>query len=163
MIAIIAAMAANRVIGRDGKIPWHLPEDMKRFRELTMGHIVVMGRRTWEEIGKPLSGRVTALVSTSCQIQTETMFTVPSLAEAIRQSKNIYPDKDIFLCGGETIYKEGMMFADRIYLTVLDREVEGDTYFPELGKYQLMEEEKREGFCYHYYEKDTIKPTPKKA
>lgn len=172
MIAIIAAMAANRVIGRAGKIPWHLPEDKKRFRELTMGNVIVMGRRTWEEIGRPLPGRVTALVSATCQIQAEEMFTVPDLEEAIRRSRDIYPDKDIFLCGGEAIYKEGMSLADRIYLTVLDREAEGDTYFPEIGKeYQLMEKEKKAGFACCYYERRagekeagrTIEPAPKKA
>lgn len=152
MIAIIAAMAENCVIGRDGKIPWHLPEDMKRFRELTMGQIVVMGRRTWEEIGEPLPGRVTCLVSASCDIQQENMFTVSSLPEAVRQAERMYPERHIFLCGGASIYQEGMRLADRIYLTVLDRTVEGDTYFPEIAKeFQLQKREKREGFSYYYY------------
>lgn len=159
MTAIIAAMASNRVIGRDGRIPWHLPEDMKHFRELTMGQVVVMGRRTWQEIGEPLPGRVTVLISSSFQIQTETMFTVPSLEEAIRQGGRTYPDKDIFLCGGASIYREGMAFVDRIYLTVLAREVAGDTYFPEIGKeYQLMQREQREEFSYHYYQRKKALP-----
>ena len=87
MIAMIAAMAANRVIGRDGKIPWHLPEDMERFRRRTMGHVVVMGRRTWEEIGHPLPGRMTYLVSSRLHIKEENVVTVPSLTEAIREAK----------------------------------------------------------------------------
>ena len=152
MIAIIAAMAANRVIGRDGKIPWNLPEDMERFRELTMGHIVVMGRRTWEEIGEPLPGRVTCLVSASSDIRRENMFTAASLPEAVRQANRMYPERHIFLCGGASIYQEGMRLADRIYLTVLDRAVQGDTYFPEITKeFQLLKREKREGFFYDYY------------
>lgn len=119
-----------------------------------MGHAVVMGRRTWEEIGKPLPGRMTCLVSSSCHIQQENMMTVVSLSEAIRQIGCMAPDRDIFLCGGASIYEEGMELADRIYLTILDREVEGDTFFPEIGKeYRLREKEKREGFSYCYYEK----------
>lgn len=154
MIAIIAAMAANRVIGSDGKIPWDLPEDRKHFKDLTMGQVVVMGRRTWKEIGTPLAGRVTVLVSSNCRIRTETMFTVSSLEEAIRKSGELYPDKDIFLCGGTSVYEEGMKLADRIYLTVLEQTVEGDTYFPAIGKeYDKKSQEKREGFCYEYYEK----------
>lgn len=160
MIAIIAAMAANRVIGRDGKIPWDLPEDMKRFRELTMGHVVVMGRRTWEEIGAPLPGRIICLVSSSCHIQEETIFTVSSLPEAVQQSESRYPDKHIFLCGGASIYREGMALADRIYLTVLHREEEGDTRFPEIGReFQLKEREKREGFSFYYYERECSSTT----
>lgn len=156
MIAIIAAMAKNRVIGRDGKIPWHLQEDRKHFREMTMGQVVVMGRRTWQEIGAPLPGRVTALVSTTCRIQTDEIFTVPSLEEAIRQSAKRYPDRDIFLCGGAAIYREGMAFADRIYLTVIDGGAAGDTYFPEITKeYRLEQEKKMEGFSYQYYCRQT--------
>ena len=153
MIAMIAAMAANRVIGRDGKIPWHLPEDMERFRERTMGHVVVMGRRTWEEIGHPLPGRMTYLVSSRLHIKEENVVTVPSLTEAIREAEEKHPDKTIFLCGGASIYQEGLALAERIYLTVLDREVPGDTYFPELGReYRLVEKEYGEGMEFRCYE-----------
>jgi len=127
MVVMIAAMAANRVIGREGKIPWDLPEDRERFRTLTMGHILVMGRRTWEEIGHPLPERITYLVSSTLHVQQENVFTVSSLTEAVRQAGAAYPDKTIFLSGGASLYQEGMGLAERIYLTVLDREVEGDT------------------------------------
>lgn len=157
MRAIIAAMAANRVIGRDGKIPWHIPEDMRRFRELTMGHIVVMGRRTWEEIGRPLPGRITCLVSSSCHMQKEDMVTVTSLVEAVREMEHVYPERNLFFCGGASIYQESMALADCIYLTVLDREVEGDTYFPEIGEeYRLQERERKGGFSYYYYKREMV-------
>ena len=159
MIAMIAAMAANRVIGRDGEIPWHLPEDMERFRKRTMGHVVVMGRRTWEEIGHPLPGRMNYLVSSSLLIQEENMNTVTSLAEAIRQARENHPDKTIFLCGGASIYQEGMALADRIYLAVLDREIPGDTYFPELSReYRLVERESGAGMEFRCYQRESPVP-----
>ncbi len=154
MVVMIAAMAANRVIGREGKIPWDLPEDRERFRDLTMGHILVMGRRTWEEIGHPLPGRITYLVSSTLHVQQENVFTVSSLTEAVRQAAAAYPDKTIFLSGGASLYQEGMGLAERIYLTVLDREVEGDTCFPPIGEeYRLVEREKGAGLEFRCYER----------
>ncbi len=154
MVVMIAAMAANRVIGREGKIPWDLPEDRERFRALTMGHILVMGRRTWEEIGHPLPGRITYLVSSTLHVQQENVFTVSSLTEAVRQAAAAYPDRTIFLSGGASLYQEGMGLAERIYLTVLDREVEGDTCFPLIGEeYRLVERKKRAGLEFRCYER----------
>ena len=101
MIAMIAAMAANRVIGRDGKIPWHLPEDMERFRRRTMGHVVVMGRRTWEEIGHPLPGRMTYLVSSRLHIKEENQIKIDRLVKIFRLFA-IYPAlKESGLLGGD--------------------------------------------------------------
>lgn len=136
-VAMIAAMAANRVIGRDGKIPWDLPEDREHFKRLTMGHVIIMGRRTYEEIGRPLPGRITYVVSTTITIDEKNCHTATSLTAAIEHARRNYVDKKIFLCGGARIYEEGMPLADEIYLTVLDEEIEGDTFFPEIG----------EGFC----------------
>ena len=133
-IAMIAAMAENRVIGRDGKIPWDLPEDREHFKRLTMGHVIVMGRRTYEEIGRPLSGRITYVVSSKWKVGGKNCHIVKSLTEAITHARETYPQKKIFLCGGERIYNEGMALAAEIYLTVLKEEVAGDTYFPQLGE-----------------------------
>lgn len=133
-IAIIAAMAANRVIGRAGKIPWDLPEDLEHFKRLTMGHVVIMGRRTYEEIGRPLPERITYVVSSTITIDEENCYTVTSLPEAIKHAERNYVGKKIFLCGGAQIYKEGMAMADEIYLTLLEEEIEGDVYFPEIGE-----------------------------
>lgn len=153
MIAMIAAMAANRVIGRDGKIPWDLPEDRKYFRELTMGHVLVMGRRTWEEIGGSLPGRTTCLVSAAKKEQKDGILTARSVKEAVNLAQKTCPQKNIFLCGGTGIYREGMGLAERIYLTVLDCEIEGDTYFPEIGKeYRLLEERRGDGYSFTVYE-----------
>ncbi len=133
-IAMIAAMAKNRVIGREGKIPWDLPEDREHFKKLTMGHVIIMGRRTYEEIGRPLPGRITCVISSRWKGEEKNCRTAKSLTDAIAQARETYPQKKIFLCGGERIYNEGMTLAGEIYLTVLKEEVEGDTYFPQLGE-----------------------------
>ncbi len=141
--AIIAAMAKNRVIGNQGHIPWDLPEDRAHFRELTMGNVVVMGRRTYEEIGHPLPGRITYLVSATYQIEQEDCHTVTSLGEVFDRE----PDRDIFVCGGAMLYKEALPMVDRLYLTELSWEVEGDTFFPPIreGMFHLTGCDQREG------------------
>ena len=150
MIALIAAMAKNRVIGKDGKIPWNLPEDMAHFKELTMGHVIVMGRRTYEEIGRPLPGRRTYLISSTIQVEEENCHTVLSLQEVLKREK----DEDIFICGGATLYEEAMELAERLYMTEIDTEVEGDTYFPEIDREQFEvvdRQEKQGGFTFVEY------------
>lgn len=129
-IAIIAAVAKNRVIGRDGHIPWDLPEDRRHFRELTEGHMIVMGRRTYEEIGHPLPGRITYLVSSTSRVEEENCHTVTSLEEVLRRE----PDRKIFVCGGAMLYQEALPLADRLYLTELSWEEEGDTCFPPIDE-----------------------------
>ena len=121
-IAIIAAMAKNRVIGRAGRIPWDLPEDRAHFRELTMGNVIVMGRRTYEEIGHPLPGRITYILSSTRWFEEENCHTVSSLSEVLGRE----PDRDIFICGGASLYQEALPLADRIYLTELFWEMAGD-------------------------------------
>jgi len=143
MVALIAAMAKNRVIGKAGKIPWNLPEDMAHFRELTMGHVIVMGRRTYEEIGHPLPGRRTYLISSTMQVEDENCHTVLSLQEVLKREK----DNDIFICGGAMLYREGMEVADRLYMTEIDQEIEGDTYFPEinLDQFEVVDRQEQSG------------------
>lgn len=129
-IAVIAAVAKNHVIGRAGRIPWDLPEDRAHFRELTMGNIIVMGRRTYEEIGHPLPGRITYILSSTRWTEEENCHTASSLSEVLGRE----PDRDIFICGGATLYQEALPLADRIYLTELSWEVAGDTYFPQIDE-----------------------------
>ena len=102
MIAIIVAMSENRVIGREGKIPWDLPEDRKKFQMLTMGNAIVMGRRTYDEIGHPLPGRMTYLLSGTKKVELENCHTVQSLEEVWEKEKNT--GRDIFICGGCLLY-----------------------------------------------------------
>ena len=126
MIAIIAAVARNRVIGCNGRIPWDLPADRRHFRETTMGQAVIMGRRTYEEIGHPLPGRLTIVVSASRAFSGSDLLTVRSLAEGIMAAG----EHDVFIAGGERLYREALPLADVLYLTEIDADYAGDTYFP---------------------------------
>ncbi len=127
IISIIAAMADNRVIGRGNVIPWHIPEDMKRFREITMGHPVILGRKTFESIGRPLPGRKTVIVTRKRGYCAEGCVVVHDLQEALAKCADA---DEVFICGGGEVYREAMPLASRIYLTVVHLEVDGDTLFP---------------------------------
>jgi dihydrofolate reductase len=130
-ISIIAAVAENGVIGRGGKLPWHLSRDLRRFKELTMGHTIVMGRRTWESIGRPLPGRRTIVVTRqpNYQVDAATVQTAASLDDALHV-EGATGDNEVFIIGGAELYREAMPRADRLYLTMVMAEVDGDTYFP---------------------------------
>lgn len=130
MLALIAAFAQNRIIGRDGRIPWDLPEEKHRFRDLTMGHVLVMGRRTYEEIGFPLPGRETIVVSRTKNFDAPHCVTVPSLGAALEQAAG----RNVFICGGAQLYQEALPLADVLYLTEIHREYAGDTQFPKWEK-----------------------------
>ena len=130
MIKLIAAVAANGVIGKDGGIPWDIPEDRKMFRELTDGGVLIMGRRTYESIGRPLPNRHMVVVTTTGvyipEIYEKYFSVVSTLSEAIE----IAGERDAFLCGGARIYEEGLPFAEMLYITKVEYAVEGDTFFP---------------------------------
>lgn len=129
MIAIVAAMTEKRVIGNDGKIPWKIPGEQARFRDLTYGHTVIMGRKTFESIGKALPGRRNIVVTRNAWYQADGCTIAETLGEAIAIATG-----DIFLIGGAQIYEEGLGFADKIFLTVIHETYEGDTYFPKFSK-----------------------------
>ena len=136
-VSIIVAMAENCVIGRANGLPWKLSSDLKRFKSLTMGHHIVMGRKTYESIGRLLPGRTTVIVSRQEGYTVEGAVVVSSLEEAIALSD------DLFVIGGGQIYEQALPLADRIYLTRVQVEVEGDTYFPEVdwAGWRRVEEE----------------------
>jgi dihydrofolate reductase len=136
IVSLIAALAANRVIGRANAIPWDLPADRRRFRELTMGHLLIMGRRTWESIGRPLPGRETIVVSRQVGYRAEGARVARSLAEALALAEG---EGEVFICGGGQLYAEALPLADRLYLTELAITVAGDTFFPELPAGQFSE------------------------
>lgn len=142
MIALIAAVSSNGVIGLDGKIPWHLPEDLARFKSLTTGEILVMGRRTYESIGRPLPRRMTIVVSSQPVVPVgapgdETLVMgASSLTEALHLAS--FSPRHVFLAGGSRIYEDGhaLGVVDRIYLTEVHLTVKGDTFFrPKLDGY----------------------------
>jgi dihydrofolate reductase len=122
----IAAMAENRVIGAGNRIPWHLPEDFKWFKSITTGHTLVMGRKTFESIGRPLPNRTTLVLSRG-RFEHPGVRSIASLAEALPAA----PGQKVFICGGGEIYKLALPYCSEIYLTKVHRVVEGDAYFPE--------------------------------
>ena len=154
MIALIVARAENGVIGANRKIPWHIPGEQKRFRELTVGNTVIMGRRTYEEIGRPLPNRDTVVVSRTARFEGERCRTAASLSEAIAMSRT----EDVFVCGGAALYKEAIPLVDVMYITEIHASFEGDTCFPEFNAdlFRKTEELYVEGaipYTYVTYEK----------
>lgn len=134
-VTIIVAHDRNRLIGLDGKIPWHLPEDLKRFKRLTTGNVVVMGRKTWESLPKrPLPDRINIVLSSQSKLLPGAWL-CRSLKDALDLSSSLYPDKEVFLIGGEQVYREGLQWADRRLITNVHRQVEVPekseaSYFP---------------------------------
>jgi dihydrofolate reductase len=130
VISIIVAMARNRVIGAGGRIPWRLPEELKRFKRLTFGHHIIMGRKTWESIGRLLPGRSTVIVTRQRGYRVPGAKVVHSLDEAIAACG---PDDEIFVIGGAELYAQALGRAGRLYLTTVDAEAAGDTLMPEIA------------------------------
>jgi len=128
-LSVIAAVAHGGVIGRGKELPWHLPADLKRFKELTWGHHLLMGRRTWESIGKPLPGRTTVVVSRGGVEVPEGVLTAGSLAEATALAA-ARGDDEAFVAGGAELYRRALPRADRLYLTRVLAVVDGDVVFP---------------------------------
>ena len=126
----IAAMSENRVIGRGREIPWHIPEDFKWFKETTMGHVLVMGRRTFESIGKALPGRET-MVLTRGEFSHPDVTVIRSLDEVAPRLEG----RDGFIAGGAQIYEQALPRCSELFLTLVKREVEGDVFFPEFENY----------------------------
>ncbi|MCC7212540.1 MAG: dihydrofolate reductase [Candidatus Brocadia sp.] len=130
VISLIAAMASNRVIGNRGDIPWKIPTELSRFKSITMGHTVIMGRKTYESIGHALPGRINIVLTSNmdyCAPGCVLARDLPSAIEICPQGES-----EIFVCGGEQVYKEALLIADRIYLSVIHREISGDVFFPEI-------------------------------
>ena len=140
MIAIVVAHSANRVIGRDGELPWRLPSDLRRFRELTSGHTVLMGRRTYESLPdafRPLPDRRNLVLSGDPGYRAEGAEVFGSLQDALDACAD-----DCFVIGGEGTYRDALPLCERLYATEIDAEIDGDSYFPELdpGEWQLVED-----------------------
>jgi dihydrofolate reductase len=140
-ISLIAAMAENRVIGRHGTIPWKVPGEQRMFKRITLGHALIMGRKTHEDIGRPLPGRVNIVVSRTPGYRAEGCLTAASLGGALA----LCPagETEAFIIGGEELFRQGLAIADRIYLTEIPVRVTGDTFFPDLpaGAFALTSSE----------------------
>ena len=142
-IKLIAAVDRNFAIGKRGSLLFKIPEDLKLFKRLTTGHIVLMGRKTFESLGcKPLSDRVNIVISTTKKYENDGVITFESLTTAVEYSKQNFPDKDLYIIGGGQVYEESLKYADEVILTVYDKAYEdADTYFPDEIKKRFRETE----------------------
>jgi dihydrofolate reductase len=150
IIAIIAAVSRNQGIGKNGKLPWHISEDLRRFKKLTMGHAVVMGRTTWGSLAQPLPGRRNVVLSRTPVDGVETYGSIEDALEALRGEERI------FIIGGGEVYAQFLARAHELYLTIVDREVDADTFFPPyehlLGTtFVLVNTEPHDGYRFEYY------------
>lgn len=148
MISLIVAASLNDVIGVDGGLPWHLPDDLKRFKALTTGKPIVMGRRTFESIGRPLPGRRNVVLTRQGDLEIDGVDMASSVSEAIARSGRA---DEIMVIGGGEIYARFLPGADRVYLTRVNVEIDGDTHFPKLGErdWVLLESELHESDAQH--------------
>ena len=153
-LSIIVAMAKNRTIGVNNTLPWRCPEDLKHFKTLTMGHHMIMGRKTFDSIGKPLPGRTTVVVTRNSDLVIEGCVVVHSLQEAITACAG---DSEIFIVGGAELYRQAISLVDTLYITEIQQDVEGDAHFPEFDKSAWQEtarevrsQETPQALAYHF-------------
>ncbi|EJL21240.1 dihydrofolate reductase [Brevibacillus sp. BC25] len=138
MISLIVAYARNQVIGKDGDMPWHLPSDLKNVKELTTGKTIVMGRKTFESIGKPLPNRRNVVLTRSQDFH-------PEGVDVVHTKEEVLAMGDVIIFGGSEIYRQFLDVVDRLYITEIDLETEGDTFFPAWDRDAYTMVEKREG------------------
>lgn len=153
--SLIVAMTPTRVIGINNSLPWHLPAELQNFRKLTMGHPIIMGRKTYDSIGRPLPGRQNIVITTNRDYKSEGVDVVYSIKEAIQRCKDT---DEAFIIGGAKIFEETINIADKLYLTLVHADVKGDVFFPELNMNQWKEIERtsREADEKNIYNYDVI-------
>lgn len=136
IVSMIAALAHDRVIGLDNKMPWHLPAELQLFKRATLGKPVVMGRSTFESIGRPLPGRLNIVMSRNAAYQAEGVTVVATLDEAVKAAGDV---EELMIIGGATIYQQCLPMANRLYLTHIDLQTKGDTWFPDYTEFAWNE------------------------
>lgn len=153
MISIIAAIAlGNRALGKDNELIYKIPEDLKRFKEKTSGHVVIMGRKTFESIGKALPNRINIVITKNPSFSAENVVVAHSLEEALRLAE-LKEEKEVFIIGGGLLYKEAIEKADKLYLTIVEGNPDADTYFPDYSDFKkvtLEEEHESDGLKYKF-------------
>lgn len=142
MITIIAAIANNNAIGKNNQLIWHLPADLKRFKKVTSGHHIIMGRKTYESLGKPLPNRTTIIITRNKNYKQNNCIVVNSLNEAIKAAQ---ADENPYILGGAEIYKQALKIADRLDLTIIHHSFEADAFFPKIN-YKIWKEVSREDY-----------------
>ena len=153
-VSLIAAMAENRVIGRDNQLPWRLSADLQHFKALTMGKPIIMGRKTYESIGRPLPGRTNIVITRDSAFQAEGCEVVHSIEQALAAARGF---EEVMVIGGAELYRQMLDHADRLYLTLVRAEVEGDALFPELGQqWHEVERESRKADDKNQFDYDFV-------
>ena len=150
IVSIIAAIGKNRELGKDNKLLWHIPQDLQRFKELTLNHPIIMGRKTFQSIGKPLLNRTNIIITHDQNFQAEGCLVTHSLEEAIDLAK-IKDNKEIFIIGGGQIYKQAMNITDKLYLTIIKGKFDADTFFPDYSRLKKIVFKKEEQFSKYQY------------
>lgn len=145
MLSIISIIGKNREIGCENRLLWDIPEDMRRFRQLTTGHPVIMGRKTFESISQPLPHRFNIVISRDGHYRAEKIHLVSSLADAISLAKNQNGSDEIFIIGGGQIYAQAMGQVDKLYLTIVDDAPQADTFFPDYSGFKTIVSETKSG------------------
>lgn len=138
-ISAICAMSENRVIGHNNQLPWHLPADLKHFKNLTMGNPILMGRKTYESIGRPLPGRLNVIITSNRNYQAAGCTVVDSIEKALEITQE---SDELFIIGGASLYRGMLPLTQRLYLTLIHQDIEGDTYFPEFNLKEWVETER---------------------
>lgn len=154
-VVLVAAMARGNVIGADGGMPWHLPEDLRRFKSLTLGRPMVMGRRTFDSIGRPLPGRTSIVVTRDPDWTHPGVHTVAGVDDGLDLAGEL--SAEVMVIGGGQIYSQALPVADRLEITHIDREVDGDTFFPTIDPevWIVDTQEPHDGFCFTGYRRAT--------
>lgn len=151
MISLIVAHDKNRVIGYENEMPWHLPGDLKYFKEMTLGKPVIMGRKTFESIGRPLPGRRNIIITRNTEYRSDGIEVVGSLDAALELVADV---EEIMIIGGAQIFEQAMSLADKLYVTLIDHEFKGDTYFPSYEGWEMVASrepvEAKEGYTFQY-------------
>lgn len=160
MVTTVVAMGRNREIGKENQLLWHLPKDLKHFKELTSGHPIIMGRKTYESIGKPLPNRTNIVISRKLDWFQEGILIVGSIKEALKFSQKM--DEQVFIIGGGNIYEQTLEVTDRLEVTLVDAALDADTFFPAIDENlwqktsescQEKDEQHAYEFCFQTYER----------
>ncbi len=159
-VTIVAAVAANGVIGRDGTLPWHLPDDLRQFKRLTRGHVLVMGRRTFESIGRALPDRTTIVVTRQPRWRADGVLTAADVPDALARAAQI--DDEVFVAGGHDVFRAALPVADRMVISAIDDRPAGDTVFPPVdwAGWREAGREPYDGFAVVTYERRRASVSP---
>ena len=153
-ISLICAIAENRAIGKNNQLLWHIPEDFKYFKEKTIGHVIIMGQKTYESIGKPLPNRTTVVLSNDQNFNEDGVVLARTFEEVFQKARELEKD-EVFICGGGSVYAQTIDLADKLYLTVVEGKFEADVFFPEYKEFTKIVSQRKssdENFKYTFLE-----------